>query len=138
MAQDAHQDERDWWLAFGLSFVSGDSDAVSFILALTFTGHVSGNLVMVAISLVTLHFLSAFRQFAAVLFAGRLSQRVDGGHLEILDCVARSGDCYGVRGPADGCCDRGLSDALFRGHGSLADLLCARARNAERGLSKSR
>jgi uncharacterized membrane protein YoaK (UPF0700 family) len=59
--------EDDRWLAFGLAFVGGYSDAVSFILALTFTGHVTGNLIMVAISIATLHFRSALHQVAAIV-----------------------------------------------------------------------
>ncbi|HZD33223.1 MAG TPA: YoaK family protein [Candidatus Angelobacter sp.] len=63
----SQQDDSDRWLAFGLAFVGGYSDAVSFLLATTFTGHVTGNLVMVAVSLATGHLLSAARQIAAIL-----------------------------------------------------------------------
>ena len=38
------------WLTFGLAFVGGYSDAASFVLAKTFTGHVTGNLVLGAIA----------------------------------------------------------------------------------------
>jgi uncharacterized membrane protein YoaK (UPF0700 family) len=34
------------WLSFGLAFVGGYGDAASFVLAQTFTGHVTGNLVI--------------------------------------------------------------------------------------------
>jgi uncharacterized membrane protein YoaK (UPF0700 family) len=40
----------DAWLTFGLAFVGGYSDAASFVLAKTFTGHVTGNLVLGAIA----------------------------------------------------------------------------------------
>jgi uncharacterized membrane protein YoaK (UPF0700 family) len=40
----------DAWLAFGLAFVGGYGDAASFVLAKTFTGHVTGNLVLGAIA----------------------------------------------------------------------------------------
>jgi uncharacterized membrane protein YoaK (UPF0700 family) len=40
----------DTWLSFGLAFVGGYGDAASFVLAKTFTGHVTGNLVLGAIA----------------------------------------------------------------------------------------
>ena len=40
----------DAWLTFGLAFVGGYGDAASFVLAKTFTGHVTGNLVLGAIA----------------------------------------------------------------------------------------
>ena len=40
----------DTWLSFGLAFIGGYGDAASFILAKTFTGHVTGNLVLGAIA----------------------------------------------------------------------------------------
>src|SRR5271157_4334382 len=40
----------DAWLSFGLAFVGGYGDAASFVLAKTFTGHVTGNLVLAAIA----------------------------------------------------------------------------------------
>src|ERR1700681_1968711 len=38
------------WLSLGLAFVGGYGDAASFVLARTFTGHVTGNLVLAAIA----------------------------------------------------------------------------------------
>lgn len=38
------------WLSLGLAFVGGYGDAAGFVLARTFTGHVTGNLVLGAIS----------------------------------------------------------------------------------------
>ena len=40
----------DAWLSFGLAFIGGYGDAASFVLAKTFTGHVTGNLVLGAIA----------------------------------------------------------------------------------------
>lgn len=40
----------DTWLSFGLAFVGGYGDAAGFVLAKTFTGHVTGNLVLGAIA----------------------------------------------------------------------------------------
>src|ERR1700733_266402 len=42
--------EIDAWLPFGLAFVGGYGDAAAFVLAKTFTGHVTGNLVLGAIA----------------------------------------------------------------------------------------
>jgi uncharacterized membrane protein YoaK (UPF0700 family) len=42
--------QTDTWLSFGLAFVGGYVDAASFVLAKTFTGHVTGNLVLGAIA----------------------------------------------------------------------------------------
>jgi uncharacterized membrane protein YoaK (UPF0700 family) len=39
--------KTDAWPASGLAFVGGYGDAASFVLAKTFTGHVTGNLVLV-------------------------------------------------------------------------------------------
>ena len=41
--------QADTWLSFVLAFVGGYGDAASFVLAKTFTGHVTGNLVLAAI-----------------------------------------------------------------------------------------
>jgi uncharacterized membrane protein YoaK (UPF0700 family) len=38
------------WLSLGLAFVGGYGDAAGFVLAKTFTGHVTGNLVLAAIA----------------------------------------------------------------------------------------
>jgi len=42
--------QTDMWLSLGLAFVGGYGDAASFVLAKTFTGHVTGNLVLAAIA----------------------------------------------------------------------------------------
>jgi len=40
----------DSWLSFGLAFVGGYCDAAGYVLAKTFTGHITGALVLAAIS----------------------------------------------------------------------------------------
>jgi uncharacterized membrane protein YoaK (UPF0700 family) len=40
----------DAWLSLGLAFIGGYGDAASFVLTKTFTGHVTGNLVLGAIA----------------------------------------------------------------------------------------
>ena len=40
----------DTWLSLGLAFIGGYGDAAGFVLAKTFTGHVTGNLVLGAIA----------------------------------------------------------------------------------------
>jgi uncharacterized membrane protein YoaK (UPF0700 family) len=59
----------DTWLFLGLAFVGGYGDAAGFVLAKTFTGHVTGNLVLGAIAIAAhdwramLGHLSAFVTF---------------------------------------------------------------------------
>ena len=59
----------DTWLSFGLAFVGGYGDAAGFVLAKTFTGHVTGSLVLGAIAVAahdwraTLGHLSAIATF---------------------------------------------------------------------------
>ncbi|MEJ2671730.1 MAG: YoaK family protein [Deltaproteobacteria bacterium] len=54
------------WLSFGLAFVGGYSDAASFLLAQTFTGHLTGNFVLTAISLATQDWPTLFRRVLAI------------------------------------------------------------------------
>jgi uncharacterized membrane protein YoaK (UPF0700 family) len=46
----SNSSQTDMWLSLGLAFVGGYGDAASFVLAKTFTGHVTGNLVLAAIA----------------------------------------------------------------------------------------
>jgi uncharacterized membrane protein YoaK (UPF0700 family) len=68
----------DVWLSLGFAFVGGYGDAAGFVLAKTFTGHVTGNLVLGAISVVagnwrlTLAHLSAIVTFFIGAFLGAL------------------------------------------------------------------
>jgi uncharacterized membrane protein YoaK (UPF0700 family) len=54
------------WLPFGLAFVGGYGDASSFILAKTFTGHITGNLILTAISLAGLDLPNLYRRVLAI------------------------------------------------------------------------
>lgn len=54
------------WLSLGFAFVGGYSDASSFILAKTFTGHVTGNFVFTAISLAGHDWPICFRRVLAI------------------------------------------------------------------------
>lgn len=56
----------DKWLSFALAFVGGYGDAVGFVLAKTFAGHVTGNLVLGAIALANRDWRGAFARFVAV------------------------------------------------------------------------
>lgn len=58
--------QPDNWLSFGFAFVGGYGDAAGFILAKTFTGHVTGNLVLAAIAIVAHDWRSTFAHFSAV------------------------------------------------------------------------
>ena len=66
--------QTDAWLSLGLAFVGGYGDAASFVLAKTFTGHVTGNLVLAAIAVaahewrVALGHLSAIVTFLTGIF----------------------------------------------------------------------
>ncbi len=58
--------QTDAWLSFGLAFVGGYGDAASFILAKTFTGHVTGNLVLAAIAVAVRDWRAVLEHFSAV------------------------------------------------------------------------
>jgi uncharacterized membrane protein YoaK (UPF0700 family) len=54
------------WLSFGLAFVGGYADAAGFLLANSFTGHATGNLVLAAISLAGADWPTFFRRVLAI------------------------------------------------------------------------
>jgi uncharacterized membrane protein YoaK (UPF0700 family) len=58
---------RDTWLSFGLAFVGGYGDAASFVLAKTFTGHVTGNLVLGAIAVVAQDWRTMLGHLTAII-----------------------------------------------------------------------
>jgi uncharacterized membrane protein YoaK (UPF0700 family) len=57
----------DTWLALGLAFVGGYCDAASFVLAKTFTGHVTGNLVLGAIAVAALDWRALVGPLSAIV-----------------------------------------------------------------------
>jgi uncharacterized membrane protein YoaK (UPF0700 family) len=59
--------QTDTWLSLGLAFVGGYGDAASFVLAKTFTGHVTGNLVLAAISVATHDWRAVLRHLSAIV-----------------------------------------------------------------------
>jgi uncharacterized membrane protein YoaK (UPF0700 family) len=66
---DGARPEVRWpviWLSFGLAFVGGYADAASIILARTFTGHLTGNFVLTAISLAGSDWLNLCRRVLAI------------------------------------------------------------------------
>jgi uncharacterized membrane protein YoaK (UPF0700 family) len=69
------------WLSLGLAFIGGYGDAASFVLAKTFTGHVTGNLVLAAIAVAALDwravlgYLSAIVSFLMGIFVSALIVR---------------------------------------------------------------
>ncbi len=73
--------QTDAWLSLGLAFIGGYGDAASFVLAKTFTGHVTGNLVLAAIAVaahewrVALGHLSAIVTFLTGIFVSVLIVR---------------------------------------------------------------
>ena len=59
--------QTDTWLSYGLAFVGGYGDAASFVLAKTFTGHVTGNLVLAAIAIAALHWRAVLGHLLAIV-----------------------------------------------------------------------
>jgi len=55
------------WLSFALAFVGGYGDAASFVLARTFTGHVTGNLVLGAIAVAAHDWRASFGHLSAIV-----------------------------------------------------------------------
>src|SRR6266478_4582912 len=58
----------DSWLSSGLAFVGGHCDAAGYILAKTFTGHITGTLVLAAISVADHHWRTFLRHLLAIAF----------------------------------------------------------------------
>ena len=56
----------DSWLSFALAFVGGYCDAASYVLAKTFTGHITGTLVLAAISAASLDWRTLLRHILAI------------------------------------------------------------------------
>jgi len=59
--------QTDASLSFGLAFVGGYGDAASFVLAKTFTGHVTGNLVLGAIAVAGRDWRAMLGHLSAIL-----------------------------------------------------------------------
>jgi uncharacterized membrane protein YoaK (UPF0700 family) len=59
--------QTDAWLSCGLAFVGGYGDAASFVLAKTFTGHVTGNLVLAAIAVAAHEWRAALGHISAIV-----------------------------------------------------------------------
>ena len=59
--------QTDTWLSYGLAFVGGYGDAASFVLAKTFTGHVTGNLVLAAIAVSAHEWRAALGHLSAIV-----------------------------------------------------------------------
>src|SRR5712675_172500 len=57
----------DSWLSFGLAFVGGYCDAAGYVLAKTFTGHITGTLVLAAISLASQDWRTLLRHLLAIV-----------------------------------------------------------------------
>src|ERR1700730_16555091 len=57
----------DAWLSLGLAFVGGCGDAASFVLAKTFTGHVTGNLVLAAIAVAAHDWRATLAPLSAII-----------------------------------------------------------------------
>ena len=58
----------DTWLSFGLAFVGGYCDAAGFVMAKTFTGHITGALVLAAIDGAAREWPAFLRDVLAIVF----------------------------------------------------------------------
>ncbi len=58
----------NFWLSFGLAFVGGYGDAASFVLAYTFTGHITGAFVLTAISIAGHDWPTFYRRLTGIAF----------------------------------------------------------------------
>lgn len=54
------------WLSYELSFIGGYCDAASFVLTKTFTGHVTGNVVLAAIAVAAYDWRTLLSHFSAI------------------------------------------------------------------------
>jgi uncharacterized membrane protein YoaK (UPF0700 family) len=63
----SNSSQTDAWLSYGLAFVGGYGDAASFVLAKTFTGHVTGNLVLAAIAVAAHEWRAALGHLSAIV-----------------------------------------------------------------------
>ncbi len=57
----------DSWLSLGLAFIGGYCDAAGYVLAKTFTGHITGTLVLAAISLAGHDWRTLLRHLLAIV-----------------------------------------------------------------------
>src|SRR5260370_42190307 len=58
----------DMWLSFALAFVGGYGDAASVVPAKTFTGHITGSLVLAAIAIAAHEWRALLAHLVAVVF----------------------------------------------------------------------
>src|SRR5258706_9370524 len=62
----SENDSSDSWLSLGLAFVGGYCDAAGYVLAKTFTGHITGALILAAISVASHDWRTFLRHFLAI------------------------------------------------------------------------
>src|SRR5712664_949711 len=62
----SENDRGDSWLSFGLAFVGGYCDAAGYVLAKTFTGHITGALVLAAVSVAGHDWRAFLRHLVAI------------------------------------------------------------------------
>jgi uncharacterized membrane protein YoaK (UPF0700 family) len=59
--------QPDAWLTFGLALVGGYGDAAGLVLARTFTGHITGNVVLTAVSMVARDWHGTLEHLLAII-----------------------------------------------------------------------
>jgi porin len=91
-------EQFDSWLSFGLAFIGGYCDAASYVLAKTFTGHITGTLVLAAISIAGHDWRTLLRHLLAIVLflagvilsflSGRFAARIPARfQLPIVMCI---------------------------------------------------
>lgn len=65
---DRHAGSVNEWFSFGLALVGGYGDAAGFVIAKTFTGHVTGSLVLATIGMAAHDWRAALGHASAVIF----------------------------------------------------------------------
>jgi uncharacterized membrane protein YoaK (UPF0700 family) len=63
--------DTDLGISIGLAFVGGYADASSYLLARTFTGHLTGNCILAAVSVAGRYWYVAFDRLLAVILFSR-------------------------------------------------------------------
>src|SRR5215510_1271550 len=106
----AEQPQSHVWLSLGLALVGGYADAAGFLLAQTFTGHVTGNLVLTAISVARTDWPTFSRRLLAIalFLAGIPAASSWNGALRVGG--------PGLSSPHNGHGDRADLDGLRRAH----------------------
>ena len=129
--------EPDKWLSFGLAFVGGYGDAAGFVLARTFTGHFTGNLVLGAVSIAAGDWRATLARVGAIVcfLGGNCPQCSDRAATRGL-ATASHGHGNGSGSNGNGLFGVGIPRPCRKG--DICDLLPAGSRFSKWSLSSHR